>query len=118
MANIPCIKQYAKQCFINILDLLFPGELKQDDHNFHRNYLSPFFLIIAMPVCLSCLLYKHVAMDGFSSALGSQGTLSSRSGRKRRQARVRRPTPDHPEMAALNGRQVESLYLHTDQHTV
>ncbi|XP_058487895.1 laminin subunit alpha-3-like isoform X2 [Solea solea] len=53
----------------------------------------------------NCLLYKHVAMDGFSSALGSQGRLSSRSGRRRRQARVRRPTPDHPEMAALNGRQ-------------
>lgn len=61
-----------------------------------------------MPVCLrlSCLLYKHVALDGFSSVLGSQGILSSRSGRRRRQARVRRPTPDHPEMAALNGRQV------------
>ncbi|XP_044075989.1 laminin subunit alpha-3-like isoform X2 [Siniperca chuatsi] len=53
----------------------------------------------------NCLLYKHVAMDGFSSALGSQGVLSSRSGRRRRQARVQRPTPDHPEMAALNGRQ-------------
>ncbi|XP_037643626.1 laminin subunit alpha-3-like isoform X2 [Sebastes umbrosus] len=53
----------------------------------------------------NCLLYKHVGMDGFSSALGSQGKLSSRSGRRRRQARVRRPTPDHPEMAALNGRQ-------------
>ncbi|XP_051258985.1 LOW QUALITY PROTEIN: laminin subunit alpha-3-like [Dicentrarchus labrax] len=53
----------------------------------------------------NCLLYKHVAMDGFSSALGSEGILSSRSGRRRRQARVRRPTPDHPEMAALNGRQ-------------
>ncbi|XP_019959877.2 laminin subunit alpha-3-like isoform X2 [Paralichthys olivaceus] len=53
----------------------------------------------------NCLLYKHVAMDGFSSALGSQGRLSSRSGRRRRQARVRRPTPDHPEMAHLNGRQ-------------
>ncbi|XP_070700517.1 laminin subunit alpha-3-like [Pempheris klunzingeri] len=53
----------------------------------------------------NCLLYKHVAMDGFSSALGSQGKLSSRSGRRRRQARVRRPTPDHPEMVALNGRQ-------------
>uniref|UniRef100_A0A8C9ZMT2 Laminin subunit alpha 3 n=1 Tax=Sander lucioperca TaxID=283035 RepID=A0A8C9ZMT2_SANLU len=60
----------------------------------------------------NCLLYKHVAMDGFSSALGSQGKLSSRSGRKRRQSRVRRPTPDHPEMAALSGRQVEGL--HTD----
>ncbi|XP_029308567.1 LOW QUALITY PROTEIN: laminin subunit alpha-3-like [Cottoperca gobio] len=53
----------------------------------------------------NCLLFKHVSMDGFSSALGSQGTLTSRSGRRRRQARVRRPTPDHPEMAALNGRQ-------------
>uniref|UniRef100_UPI0037E92AE9 laminin subunit alpha-3-like n=1 Tax=Semicossyphus pulcher TaxID=241346 RepID=UPI0037E92AE9 len=53
----------------------------------------------------NCLLYKHVPMDAFSSALGTQGILSSRSGRRRRQARVRRPTPDHPEMAALNGRQ-------------
>ncbi|XP_019117800.1 laminin subunit alpha-3 isoform X2 [Larimichthys crocea] len=53
----------------------------------------------------NCLLYKHVAMDGFSSALGAQGKLSSRSGRRRRQARVRRPTSDHPEMADLSGRQ-------------
>uniref|UniRef100_A0A671YSI5 Laminin subunit alpha 3 n=1 Tax=Sparus aurata TaxID=8175 RepID=A0A671YSI5_SPAAU len=53
----------------------------------------------------NCLLYKHVAMDGFSSALGSQGKLSNRKGRRRRQARVRRLTPDHPEMAAINGRQ-------------
>ncbi|XP_042353016.1 laminin subunit alpha-3-like [Plectropomus leopardus] len=53
----------------------------------------------------NCLLYKHVAMDGFSSALGSQGMLSDRSGRRKRQARVRRPTQYHPEMAALNGRQ-------------
>ncbi|XP_034090494.1 laminin subunit alpha-3-like isoform X3 [Gymnodraco acuticeps] len=53
----------------------------------------------------NCLLYKHVSMDGFSSALGSQGILSSRSGRRRRQTRVRRPTPAHPEMATLNGRQ-------------
>ncbi|XP_017277955.1 laminin subunit alpha-3-like isoform X2 [Kryptolebias marmoratus] len=54
----------------------------------------------------NCLLYKHIAMDGFSSVLGSQGRLTTRSGRrKRRQARVRRPTPDHPDMAALNGRQ-------------
>nr|XP_020451525.1 laminin subunit alpha-3 [Monopterus albus] len=53
----------------------------------------------------NCLLYKHVAMDGFSSALGSQGRLSNRGRRRRRQVRVRRPTPDHPEMAALNGKQ-------------
>uniref|UniRef100_A0A671YXW3 Laminin subunit alpha 3 n=1 Tax=Sparus aurata TaxID=8175 RepID=A0A671YXW3_SPAAU len=57
----------------------------------------------------NCLLYKHVAMDGFSSALGSQGKLSNRKGRRRRQARVRRLTPDHPEMAAINGRQVEKM---------
>ncbi|MEQ2239068.1 hypothetical protein ILYODFUR_000794, partial [Ilyodon furcidens] len=54
----------------------------------------------------NCLLYKHIAMDGFSFVLATQGRLSTRSGRrKRRQARVRRPTPDHPDMAALNGRQ-------------
>uniref|UniRef100_A0A669CCY2 Laminin subunit alpha 3 n=1 Tax=Oreochromis niloticus TaxID=8128 RepID=A0A669CCY2_ORENI len=55
----------------------------------------------------NCLLYKHIALDGFSSALGSQGKFTTRRGRKRRQARVRRLTPDHPEMAALNGRQVQ-----------
>nr|XP_004542775.1 laminin subunit alpha-3 isoform X3 [Maylandia zebra] len=53
----------------------------------------------------NCLLYKHIALDGFSSTLGSQGKFTTRRGRKRRQARVRRLTPDHPEMAALNGRQ-------------
>ncbi|XP_014845866.1 PREDICTED: laminin subunit alpha-3-like isoform X1 [Poecilia mexicana] len=54
----------------------------------------------------SCLLYKHITMDGFSSVLATQGRLSTRSGRRnRRQARVRRPTADHPDMAALNGRQ-------------
>nr|XP_054596449.1 laminin subunit alpha-3 isoform X2 [Nothobranchius furzeri] len=55
----------------------------------------------------NCLLYKHVALDGFSFALASQGKLTTRSRRRRgrRQIRVQRPTPDHPEMAALNGRQ-------------
>ncbi|CAG07616.1 unnamed protein product, partial [Tetraodon nigroviridis] len=54
----------------------------------------------------NCLLYKHVPLDGFSSSLGSHGTLSSRNKRRRRrQAHVRRPTPDHPEMAVLSGRQ-------------
>ncbi|KAM9323132.1 laminin subunit alpha-3-like [Pholidichthys leucotaenia] len=56
----------------------------------------------------NCLLYKHIALDGFSSALASQGRLSTRSGsRKRRQARVRRLTPDHPDMAVLSGRQAQ-----------
>ncbi|CAN9502837.1 unnamed protein product [Ophioblennius macclurei] len=54
-----------------------------------------------------CLLYKHVAMDGFSSTLGSQGRFSTRGKRRKRQARVRRPTPDHPDMAVLNGRQLQ-----------
>uniref|UniRef100_A0A8C4YYG1 Laminin subunit alpha 3 n=1 Tax=Gadus morhua TaxID=8049 RepID=A0A8C4YYG1_GADMO len=54
----------------------------------------------------SCLLYKHVGMDGFSWVLGSQGRLSSRGGRRRRQARVRRLSPEHPPMATLSGRQV------------
>ncbi|XP_041698142.2 laminin subunit alpha-3 isoform X4 [Coregonus clupeaformis] len=55
----------------------------------------------------NCLLYKHVAMDRLSSVLGSQGQFSSRRRRRRRQARVRRPTPDHPDMASLTGRQAQ-----------
>ncbi|XP_072297637.1 laminin subunit alpha-3-like [Eucyclogobius newberryi] len=53
----------------------------------------------------NCLLYKHLSLDAFASVLGSQGLLSSRSGRRKRQTKVRRPTADHPEMAVLNGRQ-------------
>ncbi|XP_038159689.1 laminin subunit alpha-3-like isoform X1 [Cyprinodon tularosa] len=53
-----------------------------------------------------CLLYKHINMDGFSSVLATQGRLSPRNGRrKRRLARMRRLTPDHPDMATVNGRQ-------------
>ncbi|CAB1326313.1 unnamed protein product, partial [Coregonus sp. 'balchen'] len=46
-------------------------------------------------------------MDRLSSVLGSQGQFSSRRRRRRRQARVRRPTPDHPDMASLTGRQAQ-----------
>ncbi|PWA25274.1 hypothetical protein CCH79_00005330 [Gambusia affinis] len=54
----------------------------------------------------NCLLHKHITLDGFSSVLATQGRLSTPSGqRKRRQVHVRRPTPDHPDMAALNKRQ-------------
>ncbi|KAM8839447.1 laminin subunit alpha-3-like isoform 1-T1 [Synchiropus picturatus] len=53
----------------------------------------------------NCLLYKHVAMEGFSSALASQGRVTGQRGRRRRQAPVRRLTPEHPEMAAIDGRQ-------------
>lgn len=78
----------------------------------HNNCPSLYLLYLlngslSVCICLSCLLYKHVAMDGFSSALGSQGKLSSRGGRRRRQARVFRPTRDHPEMVAVSGRQVQ-----------
>ncbi|KAJ8272625.1 hypothetical protein GJAV_G00091440 [Gymnothorax javanicus] len=52
----------------------------------------------------NCLLYRHTPMDRFPSALASQGVFSSR-GRRKRQARVRRPTPEHPEMAFISGRQ-------------
>ncbi|XP_068196189.1 laminin subunit alpha-3-like isoform X2 [Antennarius striatus] len=55
----------------------------------------------------NCLLYKHVAMDGFNVALGSEGKLSSRRGRRKRQNHVRRPTPNHPEMAVFSGRQLQ-----------
>ncbi|KAM6948734.1 laminin subunit alpha-3-like [Aplochiton taeniatus] len=61
----------------------------------------------------NCLLYKHVALDGFSSVLGSQGELSSRNRRRRnrgkRLARLRRPTAEHPDMALLTGRQAQLL---------
>ncbi|XP_056148615.1 laminin subunit alpha-3-like [Lampris incognitus] len=52
-----------------------------------------------------CLLYKHVSMEGFSFTMASHAKLSTHRGRRRRQARVRQPTPNHPEMAFLSGRQ-------------
>ncbi|KAM4604969.1 laminin subunit alpha-3-like isoform 2-T2 [Polymixia lowei] len=57
----------------------------------------------------NCLLYKHVPMDGVSSALATQGKFSTRRGRRMRQARVRRLTPDHPDMASFSGRQSQLL---------
>ncbi|XP_061694545.1 laminin subunit alpha-3 isoform X3 [Syngnathoides biaculeatus] len=59
----------------------------------------------AAPRNKNCLLYKHAPMDAFGSASGSRGSVSSRRGRERRRASVRRPTPAHPEMAALHGAQ-------------
>ncbi|XP_061878635.1 laminin subunit alpha-3-like isoform X1 [Entelurus aequoreus] len=69
------------------------------------NIAEPCTYISTAPRNKNCLLYKHVAMDAFSSASGSYGSLSSQRGRKRRQTLVRRPTPDHPEMTSLHGRQ-------------
>ncbi|XP_062386045.1 laminin subunit alpha-3-like isoform X2 [Sardina pilchardus] len=63
----------------------------------------------------SCLLYKHVPMERFPSVLGSEGLLSVRGRRRRgrRQARTRRPTADHPEMASISGRQTQlQLMVH------
>ncbi|KAL2097309.1 hypothetical protein ACEWY4_006516 [Coilia grayii] len=63
----------------------------------------------------SCLLYKHVPMERFPSALGSEGRLTVR-GRRRRQTKTRQPTPDHPEMASISGRQAQlQLTLHVPQ---
>ncbi|XP_053349425.1 laminin subunit alpha-3 isoform X3 [Clarias gariepinus] len=53
-----------------------------------------------------CLLYKHVPLDGFPSALASQSLGSSQ-----RHSRVRQPTADHPELVSINGRQLR-LTLH------
>ncbi|XP_041914213.1 laminin subunit alpha-3-like isoform X1 [Alosa sapidissima] len=63
----------------------------------------------------SCLLYKHVPMERFPFVLGSEGLLSVRGRRRRgrRQARTRRPTADHPEMASISGRQAQlQLMVH------
>uniref|UniRef100_A0A8C9VML2 Laminin subunit alpha 3 n=1 Tax=Scleropages formosus TaxID=113540 RepID=A0A8C9VML2_SCLFO len=53
----------------------------------------------------SCLLYRHVPMDGFPSALASLGVFYPRR-RRARQVRLLRPTPLHPEMASVSGQQV------------
>ncbi|XP_054622732.1 laminin subunit alpha-3-like isoform X3 [Dunckerocampus dactyliophorus] len=69
-----------------------------------ENVTEPCTYAPTAPRNKNCLLYKHVAMDAFSSASASQGSLSRR-GHVRRQAQVRRPTSDHPEMTSLHGRQ-------------
>uniref|UniRef100_A0A8C9TNF6 Laminin subunit alpha 3 n=1 Tax=Scleropages formosus TaxID=113540 RepID=A0A8C9TNF6_SCLFO len=54
----------------------------------------------------SCLLYRHVPMDGFPSALASLGVFYPRR-RRARQVRLLRPTPLHPEMASVSGQQAQ-----------
>ncbi|KAM4728827.1 laminin subunit alpha-3-like isoform 2-T2 [Anableps anableps] len=72
----------------------------------HEEVTQPCTYLHTASTDANCLLFKHITMDSFSSVLATQGRLSTRSGRrKRRQARVRRPTPDHPDMAAINRRQ-------------
>ncbi|XP_015209136.2 laminin subunit alpha-3 isoform X2 [Lepisosteus oculatus] len=48
----------------------------------------------------NCLLYKHVPMDGFPAALGTEGLHSTRV-----EVRIQQPTPQHPEMVSFSGRQ-------------
>lgn len=57
-------------------------------------------LFAMCPDC-SCLLYKHVPLDAFPSALASQSLGSAQ-----RPSRIRQPTADHPELVSINGRQV------------
>lgn len=95
--------QLADSIWYNLVTLIKPGGF----HHFAPNLSIILHFFTSLCLCPRCKLYKHVAMDGFSSAQGSQGTVSRRSGRRRRQARVLRPTPDHPEMVAVSGRQVQ-----------
>ncbi|XP_053485634.1 laminin subunit alpha-3 isoform X1 [Ictalurus furcatus] len=57
----------------------------------------------------NCLLYKHVPLDGFPSALASQSLGSTH-----RHGRIRQPTADHPELVSVNGRQLR-LMLHVPE---
>ncbi|XP_049339127.1 laminin subunit alpha-3 isoform X9 [Astyanax mexicanus] len=68
----------------------------------------------------NCLLYKHVPIDSFPSALASQGRLSVLSPRRKRLTQARRnqrqPTADHPTMMAIRGRQAQlRLTLHVPE---
>ncbi|XP_053089113.1 laminin subunit alpha-3 isoform X2 [Pangasianodon hypophthalmus] len=57
----------------------------------------------------NCLLYKHVPLDGFPSALASQSLGSTQ-----RHSRIQQPTADHPELVSVNGRQLR-LTLHVPE---
>ncbi|XP_066537073.1 laminin subunit alpha-3 [Hoplias malabaricus] len=67
----------------------------------------------------NCLLYKHVPMDSFPSALASQGILSApvrEKGTNPPRLNLRRPTPDHPQLASISGRQAQlKLLLHVPE---
>ncbi|XP_060769555.1 laminin subunit alpha-3-like isoform X2 [Neoarius graeffei] len=54
----------------------------------------------------NCLLYKHVPLDRFPSALASQGLSSTQ-----RHRRIRQRTADRPKLVSVNGRQLR-LTLH------
>ncbi|XP_064409675.1 laminin subunit alpha-3 isoform X2 [Latimeria chalumnae] len=54
----------------------------------------------------NCLVYQHVPLDRFPFARGVDGFFITR-GRRRREISARQPTPEHPEMADISGRQVE-----------
>ncbi|XP_060731068.1 laminin subunit alpha-3 isoform X2 [Tachysurus vachellii] len=57
----------------------------------------------------NCLLYKHVPLDRFPSALASQSLGSTQ-----RRSRIRQPTAEHPELVSVNGRQLR-LTLHVPE---
>ncbi|MFT7812246.1 laminin subunit alpha-3 [Arapaima gigas] len=54
----------------------------------------------------NCLLYRHLPMDGFPSALASLGVQYLSRG-EMRQANLHQLTALHPEMASVGGRQAE-----------
>ncbi|XP_047677145.1 laminin subunit alpha-3 isoform X3 [Tachysurus fulvidraco] len=57
----------------------------------------------------NCLLYKHVPLDRFPSALASQSLGSTQ-----RHSHIRQPTAEHPELVSINGRQLR-LTLHVPE---
>ncbi|XP_010280586.1 PREDICTED: laminin subunit alpha-3, partial [Phaethon lepturus] len=52
-----------------------------------------------------CLLYQHLPLGRFSCVLGSE-TAYFRHGGQYRRMPVRQPTPDHPVMSHISGREV------------
>ncbi|KAG6933637.1 laminin subunit alpha 3 [Chelydra serpentina] len=54
----------------------------------------------------NCLLYQHLPLARFSCVLGSEATHFLLGGEYRKMA-VRQPTPEHPVMSHISGREVD-----------
>ncbi|XP_064363379.1 laminin subunit alpha-3 isoform X2 [Dromaius novaehollandiae] len=53
----------------------------------------------------NCLLYQHLPLGRFSCVLGSEAAYFTNAGEYRKTP-VRQPTPDHPVMSHISGREV------------
>ncbi|KAM8811022.1 laminin subunit alpha-3 [Eudromia elegans] len=54
----------------------------------------------------NCLLYQHLPLGRFSCVLGSEAAYFTNGGEEYRKMPVRQPTPDHPPMSYISGREV------------